>query len=167
MIHEFEGKKPKVAASCFIAKSADVIGNVEIGNDSSVWFNAVVRGDINTIKIGKRVSVQDNSVLHVDPVNSLEIGDDIVIGHNAILHGCKIGKNSLIGMGAVVLSGAEIGEGCVVGAGAVVIEDMKVENWSKVLGIPAKVTGGVSEERLAKIRENSQAYVALKEKYKK
>ena len=167
MLTEFENKKPQIAESCFIAENALVIGDVEIGNDSSIWFNAIIRGDINTIKIGERVSVQDNAVLHVDSVNSLEIGDGVVIGHNAIVHGCKIGNNCLIGMGAIILSGGVIGDDCVVGAGSVVTERTKIPSGSLVLGVPGKVKRKISDAMLKDIKGNVSEYVELKDKYKK
>lgn len=167
MIHEFEGKKPKIEKSCFIAEGACVIGDVKIGEDSSVWFNAVVRADLNKIRIGKRVGVQDCCVLHVDEKNSLEIADDVVIGHGAVLHGCKIGKNCLIGMSTVILSGAEVGDNSVVAAGAVVTENMKIPAKSFVVGVPAKIAKEVSSEMIEKIRKNVREYVGLKRKYEK
>ena len=166
MIYDFEGKKPKIHASCFIAENASVIGDVEISEDAGVWFGAVVRGDLNSIKIGARTNVQDNAVLHVSEGNSVEIGDDVTIGHSAIVHGCKIGNNCLIGMGAVILSGAVISDNCIVGAGSVVTENYEVPSGSVVLGVPGKVKRKISEVMLEDIKRNSLEYVELKEKYK-
>ncbi|MFH1239643.1 MAG: gamma carbonic anhydrase family protein [Candidatus Diapherotrites archaeon] len=166
MLKEFKNKKPKIHASAFVAENASVIGNVEISENSSIWFGAVVRGDLNSIKIGARTNVQDNAVLHVSEQNSLEIGDDVTIGHSAIVHGCKIGNNCLIGMGAVILSGAVIGDNCVVGAGSVVTENYEVPSGSVVLGVPGKVKRKISEVMLDDIKRNVSEYVELKEKYK-
>ncbi len=166
MIHEFENKKPEIHASCFIAENAAIIGNVEISEDASIWFGAVVRGDLNSIKIGARTNIQDNAVLHVSKENTLEIGDDVTIGHSAIVHGCKIGNNCLIGMGAIILSGAVIGDDCVVGAGSVVIENYEVPSESVVLGIPGKVKRKMPEAMREDIKRNVSEYVELKEKYK-
>ena len=145
-IRSFEGHTPKLAKSVFIDPSAVVIGDVTLGEDSSVWPNTTIRGDMHRIRIGARTSIQDNSILHIThagPFNpdgySLTIGDDVTVGHRVVIHGCTIGDRSLIGIGSVVLDGAEIGEDCIVGAGSLVVPRMKVPAGHLVLGHPAKV----------------------------
>jgi len=122
MVIEHHGKKPKIHPDAFVAETAVVIGDVTIGKDSSIWYGAVLRGDINSITIGERTSIQDNCVVHVDEDKPVVVGDDVTVGHGVILHGCKIGNKVLVGMGAVILDGAEIGDGAIVAAGAVVKE---------------------------------------------
>ncbi len=167
MIYPFENKKPIIHASCFIAPSADIVGDVKIGENSSVWFNATIRADQNPIVIGKNVSVQDNCVVHVDFESGTHIADDVVVGHSAIVHGCKIGSNTIIGMGAIILSGVEIGRNCIIGAGSVVTEGTKIPDNSIAMGTPAKVVKQVTEEHLKRIKKNVDVYVELNKKYKK
>ena len=166
MIYDFDGKKPKIAKDCFVAKSADIIGYVEIESGSSVWFNSTIRADLNLpIRIGKNVSIQDNSVLHTDIKTPIEIDDDVVIGHRAIVHSAKIGSNTIIGMGAILLSGSVIGKNCIIGAGAVITEDTKIPDGSIVMGVPGKVVKHTTPEHIERIRKNVLAYVELNKKY--
>jgi len=137
MLIAHHGKMPRVDGSAFIADTAVLIGDVEIGADSSIWFGTVLRGDINRIVIGKRTSIQDNCVVHVDSDKPTVVGDDVTVGHGAILHGCVVGNAVLVGMGAIVLDGAEIGDGSVVAAGAVVRERDKIPPNTLVAGVPA------------------------------
>ncbi|MDO8627224.1 MAG: gamma carbonic anhydrase family protein [Candidatus Diapherotrites archaeon] len=167
MISEFESKKPKIAKNVFVAENSTVLGQVEIGENSSVWFGAVLRADINSIKIGKNTSIQDNSVLHVASRHSVEIGNQVIVGHNVIVHGAKIGNNTMIGMGSILLNGAEVGDNCIIGAGAVVTEGMKIPNNSIAVGMPAKVIKQVSEEHLKRIEGNWKEYVELNERFLK
>ncbi len=167
MIYEFEGKKPRIAKNVFIADSAEVLGDVDIGENSSIWFGAVVRGDQNFIKIGRNSNVQDNSVVHVNEDHCVEIGDRVVIGHKAIIHGTKIKGNCIIGMGSILLNGSEVGENCIIGAGAVIVEDQKIPSNSIAVGIPAKVVKQVSAEHLKRIEINWQEYVELNSNYLK
>lgn len=157
--------KPKLGNNVKIAKGAVVLGNVTVGEDSSVWFNAVVRCEQTSIVIGSRTNIQDNSVLHVDPCNHLSIGDDVTIGHNAVIHGCTIGDNSLIGMGAIVMNDAVIGNNCIVGAGALVLEKMTIPDNSLVVGSPAKVARILNEEDISKIKLNAEHYVLMAKEY--
>ena len=121
MIHPFKGEKPEIDASTLVVESAQIIGDVKIGEESSVWFNAVIRGDVNYIRIGKRTNIQDGCVLHVARKTlPLIIGDEVTVGHNVTLHACTIGSQCLIGMGAVVMDGSEVGEQSIVGAGSLV-----------------------------------------------
>lgn len=143
---EFEGQTPFVDKSAFIAEGARLIGKVALKEFSSVWFNTVVRGDVNRIEIGRYSNVQDNSVVHVADAYPAIIGDFVTIGHNCVLHACTIEEHCLIGMGAVILSGAVIGKGSIVAAGAVVRERQVVPPYSLVVGLPAKVVKEVPDE---------------------
>lgn len=154
-------EKLKIDTETFIAKSADVMGDVTIEEGSSIWFGAVARGDMDYITIGKMTNVQDNATLHVDTDTPLIIGDYVTIGHNAVVHGCEVGNNSLIGMGAVILNNAVIGENCLIGAGAVVTEGANIPDNSLVVGTPGKVVRGVSEEEIKTIKENAIRYEKL------
>lgn len=166
MIMGFKGKSPKISGTAFIADSADVIGDVEVGDSSSVWFNAVLRGDRNKIRIGNRTSVQDNVVIHVDPVNGVQVGDDVSVGHGAVLHGCKIGRNVVIGMNSTVLNGAEIGENSIVGANALVPEGKKFPENSLIIGVPGKIKREIKEVEIEAIAENAAEYVELVMEYR-
>src|SRR5262245_3025458 len=160
MIRTFQGIKPTVPSSCFIEDSAIVLGDVVMGEECSVWFHAVIRGDVNYIRIGKRTNVQDLCMLHVThDTHPLMIGDEVTIGHSVVLHGCTIKNRVLIGMGAIVMDGAVIGEDSVVGAGALVTEGMIVPPKSLILGSPAKVKRTVSDKELAWIKESAENYV--------
>jgi carbonic anhydrase/acetyltransferase-like protein (isoleucine patch superfamily) len=130
--------KPRIHPSVFIAQGAQVMGDVEIGEHASIWYNAVIRGDINSIKIGARSNIQDGCVLHVENDRNCVVGQSVTVGHKAILHGCTIEDGCLIGMGAIILNGAYLKKGCVIGAGAVVKENEVVESGSLWVGIPAK-----------------------------
>lgn len=166
MIMNFKGKRPKISDTAFIADSADVIGDVEIGDFSSVWFNAVIRGDRNKIKIGNRTSIQDNAVIHADPKNRVEIGDDVSVGHGAILHGCRIESNVLIGMNSTVLNGAEIGKNSIVGANALISEGKKFPENSLIIGVPGKVKRETEESEIKAIAENAVEYVEFVREYR-
>ncbi|MBK9760348.1 MAG: gamma carbonic anhydrase family protein [Flavobacteriales bacterium] len=147
LIRTLKGITPKFGHDPFLAETAVVIGDVVMGDQCSVWYNAVVRGDVHSIRIGDRVNIQDGAVLHATYERAgLTIGNDVSIGHNAILHGCTIHDKVLIGMGAIVMDNAEIGEGCVIAAGAVVTQNMKIGPGSLVAGVPGKTLGPVSED---------------------
>lgn len=166
MLKPYKGKWPSLGEGVFIEESAQVVGDVSIGKDSSIWFNAVVRGDVHHIKIGERTNVQDNCTLHVTKdTYPLIIGDDITIGHNVVLHGCTVKDRCLIGMGAIVLDNAEIGEDSIVGAGALVTEGMKVPPGSLVLGIPAKVARELKPEEKARIKKSALNYIEYSKNY--
>lgn len=165
MIIEFKGQRPQIADNVFIAPNATIIGNVIIGEGSSVWYGAVIRGDAGQIRIGTGVSVQDNCVLHVNEREDTVIGNEIVIGHGAILEGCDIGDGSLIGMNATVLSGAHVGQQCVIAAGAVVREGQEIPDLSLVGGVPAKVLGQVSESLQKRIAGGPEHYRHAAQEY--
>lgn len=158
-IYELDGKAPKLGAGAWVADSADVMGVVELGENASVWFGAVVRGDTAHIKIGKNSNVQDGSVLHADEGIPLEIGEDVTIGHQVMLHGCTIGDGALIGIQSVVLNKAKIGKGCIVGAGSLVTEGKEFPDYSMIMGSPAKVVRQLDEATVQKLRMSAQHYV--------
>ncbi len=165
MLMAYKGKTPALDGTVFLAAGAAVIGDVTVGEDSSVWFGAVIRGDNEPIVIGRRTSIQDNATLHADPGHPLTVGDDVTVGHNAVVHGCTVKDGALIGMGAVVLDDAVIGEYSIVGAGAVVTARTVVPPCSLVVGAPARVIRtdqqGQRESNLA----NAAGYVARKNAY--
>ncbi len=159
MISSIRGKEPRVGRDCFIAPNATLLGDLIIGNESSVWFGAVVRGDISPVVIGDRTNIQDLSILHVGDKTSLRIGDDVTIGHRAIIHGCTIGNNVLIGMGATVMDGAIVGDDSIVGAGALVTGGSEIPPNSLVLGMPAKVKRELKSDEVRSIGESASHYV--------
>ena len=166
MIRTFQGIQPRIPKSCFIEDTAVVIGDVVVGEDCSVWFHAVVRGDVHYIRIGHRTNVQDLCMLHVThDTHPLVIGSDVTIGHHVVLHGCTIKDRVLIGMGAIIMDGAVIGEDSVVGAGALVTERTVIPPKSVVLGSPAKVRRPVTDDELTWIRESSANYVKYAGQY--
>ena len=153
--------------SVFVAEGSVIKGDVTIGKDSGVWFNAVVRGDTDRIVIGERTNVQDGSVLHVDTGFPLTIGDDVTIGHNAIVHGCTIGNNVIIGMGAIVLNGAVIGDNCVIGAGALVSHGREIPAGKVAFGSPAQVKKDMTPEAVEHNRHSAEHYAELAKRYMK
>ena len=158
-IYELDGIAPQLADSAWVADSAQVMGDVALAADTSIWFGAVLRGDTETIRIGRGSNIQDLSVLHADVGMPLTVGEDVTVGHQVMLHGCTIGDGSLIGIGAVVLNGAVIGKGCLVGAGALVTEGKVFPDGSMILGSPAKVVRQLSPEQLEGLRRSAQHYV--------
>jgi len=168
MIMPFEGKIPKLHESVFVVESACIIGDVEIGEDSSVWFNTVIRGDVNYIRIGARTNVQDLSMLHVEKdIYPLIIGNDVTIGHSVTLHGCKISDRCLIGMGAIILNNAEIGEESIIGAGTLITENTKIPPRSLVIGFPGRVKRQVTDDELKWIKRAANNYVEYVKRYRK
>lgn len=158
-IYELDGVAPRLADSAWVADSAQVMGDVELADDVSIWFGTVIRGDTETIRIGRRSNIQDMSVLHADAGMPLTLGEDVTVGHQAMLHGCTVGDGSLIGIGAVVLNGAKIGKGCLVGAGALITEGKEFPDGSMILGSPAKVVRQLSPEQLSSLRVSALRYV--------
>jgi carbonic anhydrase/acetyltransferase-like protein (isoleucine patch superfamily) len=155
-----------VPKSCFVEETAVVIGNVVMGEECSVWFNAVIRGDVNHIRIGNRTNVQDLCMLHVThDTHPLVIGSDVTIGHHVVLHGCTIQDRVLVGMGAIIMDGAVIGEDSVIGAGALVVESTIVPPKSLILGSPAKVKRQVTVKELAWVKESAENYVRYAGQY--
>ena len=163
LVRSVRGFTPKLGEDCYLAETAVVIGDTVMGDHCSVWFNAVVRGDVNSIRIGHRVNIQDGAVLHCTYERAaLTIGNDVSIGHNAIVHGCTIQDKVLIGMGAIIMDHAVIGEGCVIAAGAVVTQNTVVEPGSLMAGVPAKRIGPVStdlsQNEIERIAKNYRLY---------
>ena len=165
MILEFKGRYPKVDPTAFIAENATVIGDVEIGPGVNIWFNCVVRGDQNYIRIGSNCSIQDASILHVEEELPLIIEDEVAFGHRVIAHACTIRKGSLIGIGAIVLNGAEIGEESIVGAGAVVTPNTIIPARTLALGNPAKPVRPLKEKDFELIRRTIRNYQGLRKGY--
>lgn len=163
----YRGVRPDIHPTVYIADGAMVIGDVAIGEESSVWFNSVVRGDVNRIRIGRRTNVQDNCTLHVTAQNPLIIGDEVTFGHGANVHGCTIEDLALVGIGSIVLDGAVIGRGSVVGAGAVVAPGTVVPPGSLVLGVPARVVRTLPESALQGNRFTAAHYVEYARTYLK
>lgn len=165
MIRAFKGRSPRIAASAFIAPNATVIGRVEVGEESSIWFNTVARGDINEIRIGSQTNIQDGCILHVTRRHPVIIGSRVTFGHGAIIHGCDIGDDCLIAMGAIVLDGAVIEPGCIVGAGTLIPPDLKVPAGSLVLGSPGRVVRQLNEQDLRRIESGWRNYVEYRKEY--
>lgn len=158
---------PKIHGSVLIAPGAHVRGDVEIGEDSSVWFNSVIRGDVNFIRIGKRTNIQDLSMVHVSYKKSpCVVGDDVTVGHSVILHACTIGSSTLVGMGSCVLDDAELGDFVLLGAGSLVTVGQKIPSGMKAFGRPAKVVGPISDEERKFLGWSAQHYVNLAKTYK-
>lgn len=162
LILPFEGRTPTLASGAWVAPGGVVIGDVTLGANASVWYGAVLRGDVNAIRIGRDSNVQDGAVIHVtrDLFNT-EVGDVVTIGHHAVVHGCRVCDGALIGIGAIVLDGAVIGEGALVGAGAVVTPGMKVPPGTLVVGTPARVVRTLDDDEVQSQREHALKYVKL------
>ncbi len=167
MIYKYEDKYPKIDESAFIAASADIIGDVTIGEDCSIWFGAVLRGDEKYIKIGKGTNIQDNCTVHINAEKyGTDIGEYVTAGHGAILHGCKVGNYCLIGIGAIVLDGAEIGEYTIIGAGSMVTGGKKIPSGVLAIGSPAKVVRELTEEEKKGLKESAENYIKYGRKFK-
>ena len=165
-VYQLDALTPDIADSAWVADNAQVIGDVHMAADSSVWFSSVVRGDTATIRIGEGTNIQDGSVLHADVGIPLTIGKHVTVGHMVQLHGCTIGDESLIGIGAVVLNGAKIGKNCLVGAGSLVTEGKEFPDGSMILGSPAKVVRELTPEQIEGLRRSAQHYVNNKNRFK-
>lgn len=161
MIKEIGNKKPQVHENAFIADSADVLGDVTIGEGSSIWYSTVVRGDIENIKIGRYTNIQDNATVHTETNIPTELGDYTVVGHNAIIHGCTVGNNCLIGMGAIVLNSAVIGDNSIIAAGSLITEGKIIPPNSLVMGTPGKIIRQVTEGEIEDIKKNALRYYEL------
>jgi carbonic anhydrase/acetyltransferase-like protein (isoleucine patch superfamily) len=158
-LETFLRKKPALGKSVYIAAGAVVVGDVKLGDYSSVWFNAVLRGDINRIIVGRRTNIQDNAVLHLADHLPCIVGDSVTIGHSAIVHACTVEDGVLVGMGSTILDGAVIGEGSIIGARALVTQGQRIPPGSLVLGAPAKVTRALSRSERAELKELARKYV--------
>ncbi len=164
MIRELGEKKPKIHPTAYISEAAYVVGDVEIGENSSAWPGAVIRGDFGKIVIGRNTHIEDNCVIHTP--DGVEIGDNVIIGHSATIHCKKVGSNCLIGIGAMLLNDSEIGEECIIAGGSLVSPNTKVPNGSLYMGSPARLKERLSEKRLAELHEAAEAYSELAAKYR-
>ena len=160
---DFKGKKPILGERVFIAEGAKVIGDVEIGDDSSVFYNTVIRADLAEIRIGKRTNIQDNVTVHLSTGVGVHVGDDVTVGHNAILHACDVDDHVLIGMGAILMDGVHIKSNSVVAAGAVVTQNKEFPERSLIVGAPAHVVRELTEDEIRKFHENAEHYLVIKE----
>lgn len=158
-VYELDGVAPDMAASAWVADSAQVMGRVKLAEEASVWFGAVIRGDTESISIGRGSNIQDLSVIHADEGKPVVVGDHVTVGHQVMLHGCTIGDESLIGIGAVVLNGAKIGRNCLVGAGALVTEGKEFPDGSMIIGSPAKAVRQLTPEQMEGLRGSARHYV--------
>ena len=166
MIIEYENIKPQIDESCFIADSAEIIGRVNVAENSSVWYGCIIRGDENTINIGKNTNIQDGTVIHISKEHQTEIGDYVTVGHKAIVHACKIGNNVLVGMGAILLDGVEIEDDVLIGAGSIVTPGKIITRGTLVLGSPAKVVRELTEEEIKHLKQSAMDYKINAEKHK-
>ena len=166
MLFEYGGKKPEIHESAYIAPNATIIGEVSIAAQSSIWFQAVVRGDINKISIGKETNIQDGCYLHVTNRHPLTVGDRVTAGHGAILHGAEIGEGCLIAMGAIVLDGVVLGDHCLVAAGTVIPPGTHIKARSLIMGVPGKVIREVTDQDIERVMRGWQNYVGYAQQYK-
>jgi carbonic anhydrase/acetyltransferase-like protein (isoleucine patch superfamily) len=167
MIMNFMSKKPDFEEDVYISETSVIIGDVTLKSNVNIWFGAVLRGDVESIVIGKNTNIQENTVVHVDENDHVEVGDGCTIGHGAIIHGCKIGDNTLIGMGAIILNGAEIGNNSIVGAGSLVTQNKKFEDGVLIIGNPAKVVRNLTEQEIQNNKRSSLEYIELSKEIKR
>lgn len=159
-LRPFLGQSPRIPESCFIEDSAQVIGNVEMGEQCSVWFNTVIRGDVHSIRLGARTNIQDLSVIHVTHGRfATSVGDDVTVGHRVVLHGCKVGNRVLVGMGSILMDGVEVGDDCIIGAGALVTPGTVIPSGMLAVGSPARVVRPLKPEEKAFLLESAQNYI--------
>jgi carbonic anhydrase/acetyltransferase-like protein (isoleucine patch superfamily) len=166
MILELDNIKPKIHENTFIANSADIIGNVEIFENVSIWFGAVLRGDVEKIVVGKNSNIQDNSTVHTDFGIPCIIGENVTVGHNVVLHSCNISDNVIVGMGSTILNGAKIAKNCLVGANSLVTHKLEYEEGMLILGNPAKIVRMLTDEEIEHIIKNANHYVENAKRYK-
>jgi carbonic anhydrase/acetyltransferase-like protein (isoleucine patch superfamily) len=165
VIYDLGIQQPELADDAFVAPSAVVIGDVKLMPESSIWFGAVLRGDIETITIGRGSNIQDGTVCHTDPSNPCTVGDYVTVGHMAMLHGCTIGDNSLIGIGATLMNGSAVGKECIVGAHSLVTEGKQFPDGVVIMGSPAKVVRELNDDDRARLRANAERYVQRAKRY--
>jgi carbonic anhydrase/acetyltransferase-like protein (isoleucine patch superfamily) len=165
-VYQLDDRIPQIDPSAWVADSAQVMGGVTLGAQASIWFGATVRGDTEHIHIGDGTNIQDGSVLHADYGQPLTVGKNVTVGHMVMLHGCTIGDESLIGIGAVVLNGAKIGRNCLVGAGSLVTEGKEFPDGSMIMGTPAKVVRQLTPEQMEGLRESARRYIENAQRYK-
>ena len=167
MFYDLKDKKPKNTGENWVAPNATIIGDVTLEKNSSIWFNAVLRGDIELITIGENSNIQDGSVLHTDPGYPLTIGKGVTVGHMVMLHGCQISDHALIGIGSIILNNAKIGKNCIIGANSLITENKVIPDNSLVVGSPGRVLRKVTDEEIKAVLENGKHYVDFSKKYKK
>lgn len=166
MIRAFKDLLPQIDSSTYVEESANIIGDVVIGEKSSIWFNSVIRGDVNYIRIGSKTNIQDSCVLHVTKdTHPLIIGNEVTVGHNVTLHGCTVKDRCLIGMGAIILDGAEVGEDSMVAAGCLVKQGMIVPPKTLVVGVPARIARPLTEKEIKRIKQSAQNYIDYAKSY--
>nr|WP_218652889.1 gamma carbonic anhydrase family protein [Paenibacillus sp. 79R4] len=163
---EYLGRRPNLDSSVFVAEGAKVVGDVTLGKDSTIWYNAVLRGDLAPIMIGDRCNIQDGVIGHVNTDQPLIVRSEVSVGHGAIIHGATIGQGTLIGMGAIVLNGADIGEYALVGAGSLVTENTKIPPYTLSLGTPARVVRELTEDDLLRMKRTMESYVVKGKEYR-
>ncbi|WP_281886971.1 gamma carbonic anhydrase family protein [Paenibacillus sp. YYML68] len=166
MLHSYNGIMPKVHQTAFLAAGVQLIGDVVIEEGASVWYNTVLRGDLAPIRIGRRSNIQDGCIGHVNTDQPLIVEDEVSVGHGAIIHGCRIGKGTLIGMGAIVLNGADISEYALIGAGALITERKSIPSYTLSMGSPAKVVRDLNDSDLARMRKTMESYCLKAEEYR-
>ena len=167
MLYDLENKKIKNSGDNWIAPNANIIGDVTLEKNTSIWFNATLRGDIENIHVGEGSNIQDGSVLHTDPGYPLKVGKNVTVGHLVMLHGCTIGDNSLVGIGAVILNNAKIGKNCIIGAKALITENKDIPDNSLVVGAPGKIIRKVTDEEIKRVKENAVHYQENWKRYSK
>ena len=167
MLREYDGHKPEIHSSAFISNNSLVIGRVSLGENVSIWPGCVLRADVEDIIVGSNTNIQDGTMVHSDHGLPVFIGNGVTVGHGAVIHGCRIGNNCLIGMGAIILSGAVIEDNCIIGAAALVTEKMKVPEGSLVLGVPGKISRKITKEELARVYRSAEEYLKLAEVHRK
>ena len=165
-LYQLDEHSPQLAEGAWVADSAQVIGHVELAEDASIWFGAILRGDTELLRIGKGSNVQDGSIVHADVGFPVTLGENVTVGHQVMLHGCTVGDGSLIGIQAVVLNGAKIGKHCLVGAGALVTEGKEFPDGSMIIGSPAKVVRQLTPEQIAGLRRSAEHYVANAKRFR-
>ena len=165
MIYDLDGQSADIAADAFVAPSADIIGDVTIKAAASIWFGAVLRGDIENITIGAGSNIQDGTVCHTDPSNPCIVGDHVTVGHMAMLHGCNIGDGSLIGIGATLMNGSSVGKNCIVGAHSLITEGKSFPDNVVIMGTPAKVVRDIKPADLEALKANAERYIKRSQRY--
>ena len=166
MIQRFKDKEPEIHESVFIAEGSQLIGDIQIEAESSIWYNAVIRADVNQVVIKQGTNIQDGTVIHVSHTCPTIIGKGVTVGHNAIIHGAQIGDYTLVGMGSIILDGAKIGKHCIIGAGALVTGGTVIEDGMLVLGSPAKVIKPLTDEQIKSLYDSANHYIELSKDYK-
>jgi carbonic anhydrase/acetyltransferase-like protein (isoleucine patch superfamily) len=165
IVLSYNGTTPKISKDCFVAENVTLVGDIVIGEATSIWFGVTIRAEKCSVRIGNHVNVQDNCVIHTDAKRLCSIADGVSVGHGAIIHGATVGENTLVGMGSILLNGCKIGKNCIIGAGSLVTEETEIANDSMVLGSPAKVKRTLSQEEIKRIARNADIYDGLRMDY--